>query len=370
MHSATHSAMHSAMHPTIKILLPLAATASVLAACAPAPAPQRRDEALAVAVATVTDGSVAQPVVATGTFGSRDDIPLAFKIGGVISRINVDQGQAVRRGQSLATLDLREIDAGVARAAAAYEKAKRDEERLHRLLVDSVVTRTQWQDAASARDVARADYDAARVNREYAVIVAPQDGVILSRDATPGSNIAGGTSVLVLGGSARGRVLRAGLPDRDALQTTVGDAATVRFDALPNQTFAGVVTLLGRAADARTGTYTVEIALKASDRLPAGLVGRADIAVRRGGTARLLPVEALVEADGDSATIYTVSGDGSPTAQGRRIRIEGVFGDRAAVVGVDVGERVITRGAPYVSTGMRVRIMESAGVSLVSETKP
>lgn len=338
----------------------LFAASVTLGACAEAPAAEQPDDAVAVAVESVTDDRVAQPVVATGTFGSRDDIPLAFKIGGVIARLAVDEGQTVRRGQLLAALDLREIDALVAKATVAYDKAVRDEARIHRLFDDSVATRANWQDAQSQRDAARSDLDAARVNRDYAVIVAPQDGIVLRRNVTAGSNIAGGTPVLVLGGLARGRVLRVGLPDRDALRTRVGDTAIVRFDALRDETFRGMVTLVGRSADARTGTYTAEIALAGAERLPAGLVGRAEIAVRAAGSARMVPVDALVEADVDSATVFTVTSDREPTAQGHRVSLTALHGDRAAVQGIEAGARVITRGAPYVTNGTRVRIVNAA----------
>lgn len=360
------------MPTTITATITTAATvaaALMMNACTPAPAQQTPDHSVAVAVAAVTDGDIAVPVVATGTFGSRDDIPLAFKIGGVIARIAVDQGQTVRRGQLLAALDLREIDAAVQKASIALEKATRDESRVHRLFDDSVATRAQWQDVMSLRDAARADYETARVNRDYAVIVAPQDGVVLQRTATAGSNIGGGSTVLLLGGSARGRVLRAGLPDRDAVRTRIGDVATVTFDALPGTAYRGRVVLVARSADQRNGTYGVEIALTGAEALPAGLVGRADIAVRGGGTARFVPVDALVEADADSATVYTVSGDREPTAQAHRVQIAGLYGDRAAVTGIDSGARVITRGAPYVTTGTRVRISASAA-SATAERKP
>ena len=233
-----------------------------------------------VAVATVASGAVDEPVTATGTFASRDAIPLSFKIGGVIDRVTVDQGARVAKGQLLAALDLREIDAMVDKARAGLEKAERDAARIKRLAADSVATLAQLQDANSALDAARADHATARVNREYAIIVAPEAGVVLQREATPGATIGAGTTVLTIGGSTRGKVLRAGLTDRDALRVRVGDTATVAFDALPTATYHGTVTLLGGAADPRTGTYTVEVTLRDAGPLPEGLVGRVVIAAR------------------------------------------------------------------------------------------
>ena len=330
-------------------------------------------DAVPVTIADVSADAIAQHVSATGTFAPRDEIPLSFKIGGVVARVLVDQGTAVRQGQLLAALDLREIDAMVDKARIGVEKAERDAARVARLVIDSVATLAQSQDATSALEAARADLATARVNREYATIVSPQAGIIEQRIATAGTTIGAGMPVFMLGGSARGRVLRAGVPDRDALRVRVGDAATVTFDAVRGVTYPAVVTLLGKSADARTGTYTVEVQLRdvrwsgsagKSDgsaptivSLPSGLVGRVAITTRATTTGALIPVDALIEADADSATVYTVSANAPYIAEAHRVRITQVVGDQAAVLGLEATSRVITRGAPYLTAGTRVRIV-------------
>ena len=350
------------MQKTLSVLVPLTLSA-VLSSCGDANAKTSNANAnppVTVDVATVTTDAIAQPVTVTGTFGSRDEIPLSFKIGGVIARVVVDQGTSVHKGQLLAALDLREIDAMVDKAKVGVDKAERDAARIRRLQADSVATLAQLQDATSAYDAARADYATAKVNREYATIIAPEDGLVLQRQATPGTTIGAGVPVLTIGGSSRGRVVRAGLPDRDALRVRVGDSATARFDALPNATFHGTVTLLGRAADSRTGTYTVEVSLRDAASLPSGLVGRVGIAVRATTTAALIPVDALLEADADSAIVYTVSPGTPLVAQQHRVHIAQLHGDRVAVTGLENGARVITRGAPYVTQGSRVQVVGGA----------
>ncbi len=315
-----------------------------------------RNVLVSVSVAVVSEGDVRQVVTATGTFASRDEIPLSFKIGGVVSRVLVDEGGTVERGQLLASLDLREINALLDKAQVGYDKALRDFQRLQRLAADSVATLAQLQDATSARDAARADLITARVNREYAIITAPENGVVLKRVVTPGSNIASGTPALLIGGSRRGRVLRVGLPDRDALRVALGDSATVRFDAVPGERFAGRVILIGRSADPRTGTYAVEVSLRQADALPSGLVGQLVIVTRGGRSGVMVPVDALLEADRDSATVYTLPDSGVLIATPHRVRIAQLHGDRAAVEGLPQDARVITRGAAYVVPGAPVRI--------------
>ena len=311
-----------------------------------------------VRVAPVTEEVIARPIEATGSVAPADEAVLSFKTGGVIERITVDAGTRVRRGQLLATLDPREIDAGVAKAASAAEKAERDLERARRLQADSVFTLAQFQDAETAAQQARADLETARFNRRYSEIIAPADGAILSRSAEPGEMAAPGTPILTFGGTARGMVVRAGLADRDFVRVRIGDAATVRFDALPGRTFQGTVREVGGSADALTGTYTVEVALGSGAGLVAGMIGRLDIRPDRGERAALIPIEAMLEANRGTATVFALSSD-STRAERRTISIAFIDGDRVAVTsGLEGVSAVLTDGATWLEDNSAVMVRQ------------
>ncbi len=321
------------------------------------PAPSADGPAV-VRAAAVTDTVLARPIVATGTVAPADEAALGFKVGGVIARIAVDAGDPVRAGQMLAALDLREIDAALAKARSRAAKAERDLARARRLYSDSVVTLAQFQDAETAAELARADLEAAAFNRSYAVIAAPASGVVLRRAAEPGENIAAGATVLVVGsrGAGRGNVLEIGLADRDAVSVRKGDPARARFDALPGRVFEGRVARIGAAADPTTGTYEVEIALEDAEALAAGLVGRAEIRPARGAPAALVPIEAVLEADGTEATVYALSADGT-RAERRRVTVAFIEGSQVAVAGgLEGASRVLTDGAAYLDDGAAVRV--------------
>ena len=349
------------LRPTIFLS---AAALPMLAACTDKPTPdaEQKSAPVPVTIASIEQQPTATPVTATGTFSSRDEIPLAFKIGGVIQRVVVDAGQTVRRGQILAALDLREIDAAVAKAQVGVDKAQRDFARVQRLAADSVATQVQLLDATSALEAAKADLASARVNREFATITAPEEGMVLQRLMNAGTTVAPGTPILMLGGSRRGRVVRVGLPDRDALRVALDDKATVRFTAVPDRQYAGHVVLVSRAADPRTGTYTVEIAVDGAEQLPNGLVGQVAITVKGRGKGNRIPVDALLEADRDSATVYTIPASGEPIARAARVRIAQLTGDEAAVEGLPADARVIAKGAAYVTPGARVRVVTTSNL--------
>jgi multidrug efflux system membrane fusion protein len=334
-------------------------SALLLAACRGSnaqPVSKNSSTPISVRVAEVTDTMLARPIVATGSVAPKDEIALSFKVGGVIARVAVDPGDEVRPGQTLAALQLREIDAGLAKARSAAEKAERDLARAQRLYTDSVVSLEQFQDAETAMEVARADLDAAAFNRRYAVIVAPAAGTVLRRSAEPGENVSSGTTVLVLGSQARGNVVKVGLADRDVVSVRKGDPAAVRFDALPGQSFQGRVTQIDAAADPGTGAYGVEITLPDGGRLVAGLVGQVEIQTAVSIPATLVPIEAVLEAEGDEATVFTLSYDRA-RAERRKVTVGFISGSRVAITGGLEGvTAVLTDGAAYLDDGVAVRV--------------
>ena len=93
-------------------------------------------------VATANEGKVLQY---SGLIASNSEARLSFKIGGMISRIYVKEGDRVAAGQLLATLDLTEVNAQVQQASQNLEKAQRDETQANNLYHDTVASLEQVQ---------------------------------------------------------------------------------------------------------------------------------------------------------------------------------------------------------------------------------
>src|SRR5690349_10459003 len=80
------------------------------------------------------------PITASGQITTDDETILSFKTSGVISKVYVREGEAVKKGQLLAKLDPTEINAFVSQARLGLEKAQRDYDRAKNLYRDSVAT--------------------------------------------------------------------------------------------------------------------------------------------------------------------------------------------------------------------------------------
>jgi RND family efflux transporter MFP subunit len=332
------------------------------AACADGEASTQSEtvEGTAVGTAQATLQSVERPVTGSGTWSPGEEVSLSFKVGGILAAARVDAGDRVRAGELLAQLDLTEIDAGLTRAEAGFAKAERDLTRARRLYADSVVSLAQLQDAETAWAVTQAQLDAARFDHGFASIVAPSAGRIIRRSAQVGELMEPGRSVLVLARNDRGGRVTLSVADRDLVRLSAGDVARVEFDALPGQSFTARVTELGGGASPLTGTHPVEVTLDASgsggsiDRLAPGMVARVEIIPASAETVLLVPVESLIEAHGDQATVFSVE---NGVARRKRVRIGRLQGENVAVLsGLDAGATVVTAGGPWLADGTPVRV--------------
>jgi RND family efflux transporter MFP subunit len=346
-------------NPTPRRLAFAAAAAALLAsACsraAGAASASPEDAALPVRLAPVAPGPVERPIRAAGVLAAKSEWDLAFKVGGVLSQLRVDEGAPVRAGQVLAELDTTELGAAVSQAREALRKARRDAERATTLAAQDAVPRAAAEDARTGLAVAEAAAAAAEFNLRHARLVAPDDGWVDRRLAEPGEIVAPGRPVLHLSGRGRGYVVRAALAERDVLGLAPGAAATVTLDANPGIELAGRVTEIGHAAARGTGTWQVEIGIAPPPGTPllAGLTAKVRIA-RTVPAAGAVPLAAVVEGDGRSGAVFAVE-DG----RARRVPVSIAFldGDRAVLSGgVEGLAAVVGEGAARLSDGAPVRV--------------
>lgn len=311
-----------------------------------------------VRVAPVETASVEPAIRAVGVLATADEVRLSFKAGGVVAAIHVEQGARLRKGQLLATLMQDEVGAALAQTRALAAKSDRDLERGRALVADEVATREQLENLVTAHDVAHASLRAAEFNARYSRIEAPGDGILLRRLAEPGELVAAGQPVLVAGLTAGGWIVRASLADRDIVRIVQGASATITIDAFPGRRFPGAVTELGSAADPMSGTYEVQLAVDPQGaRFLSGMVAKVAFEAAIADEQPVLPVSALLEADGTEAVVYVVA-PGEHVARRVAVRIGRLVGERVEVLGGLVGgEQVVTEGAAYLRDGQLVRVI-------------
>jgi RND family efflux transporter MFP subunit len=311
-----------------------------------------------VRVATATSGPAAPAIRTNGLLVNKDEFRLSFKVGGVIRKLAVSEGERVHKGQRLAEIEQTEVNAQVEQARQAAEKAKRDAVRGERLYEDKVISLEQLQDLRTQAAVAEAGLNSAQFNWNYAAIVAPRDGTVLRKLAEERELVAAGAPVLVLGAQDKGFIVRTGLADREIVQVRIGDVAQIHLDALPDAKLSGKVTEVASAADAASGMFRIEVALDPTDLpLKSGLVAKLSVvpASASAGSRVYVPIGAIVEGDGRTARLFVLDKD---QARRRDVEVAFIEGENVAIAsGVEAGEQVITDGAQYLEDGEQVAIV-------------
>ncbi|MEO6038895.1 MAG: efflux RND transporter periplasmic adaptor subunit, partial [Saprospiraceae bacterium] len=317
------------------------------------------EEAIPVRTAAVQQRNIALPVHASGVLSSTAEQRLAFKIGGVIRRIYVDEGDIVRAGQLLATLDKTEIDAQVNQAQQGLAKSERDLNRVQGLYRDSSATLELLENATTGRDVAKESARIATFNQQYAEIRATKSGKIIKKLMNEGEITGPGTPVFILFETGKDDwVVKINVSDRDWARLGLGMAARVTMDAYEGTTFNGKVTDLAPAADPQSGLYPIEVRIQPQGkRFAPGLFAQVDITPSQARLYTLIPVEAIVEGDGKSAFVFALQADGQSVRKAP-VQIAFMEGNQVVITGGLEGvAEVVTTGAPYLTEKKRVRKM-------------
>lgn len=323
------------------------------------------EEILTVEVQPVSRKSLSEPIIASGVLSSKSEMKLAFKTGGMIRRVYVQEGQSVREGQLLAELDLSEIDAQVRQAKLGLEKSERDLERVKKLYADEATTLTNVQDATTGSDVAKQSVQVAEFNQKLSRIYAPVSGRILRKISEQGELITPFSPAFILGTGESAYIVNVGLADRDVVKVRIGDIANVYLDAYPNEVFQARITQIAQTVNPATGTFEAELQIQPSGTPPdgkkliSGFVAKAEISTGKGVSTLAVPIEALIEAEGDKAFVFTYNAT-NQTVSKSPVTIGSIFGSNVAIIsGISEGTQIVTKGANFLSNKAKVKVIKN-----------
>ncbi|MEM8526981.1 MAG: efflux RND transporter periplasmic adaptor subunit [Bacteroidota bacterium] len=331
--------------------------------------PNEKPKAQLVKIETVEQTTAPIPIEASGMIGSKAEMNLSFKIGGIINNIYVSEGQRIRKGQLLARLKTTEIDAQVLKARQGVDKSKRDLDRIQKLYADTAATLEQVQDLTTVSELAAADLEIAQFNQEYAKILAPTSGRLLKKYAEENELTGAGTPIFRLASSGKDAfVIKIGVADRDVIRLRMNDRAEVHLDALPSERFTAYVSEIAEAADPRTGVFEVELTLNVSGTAPLknGFIGKVKVFPSNQAPYYKINMNALVEGNVDKANIYIPVGGKAQKVSIRPTHI----GKDFFTVGTDQVndlKRVITDGAAYLEEGAAIRVFETESAKAENE---
>lgn len=314
-----------------------------------------------VRVAALETATLSGDIIATGLLTTENDARLAFKIGGVIDRIYVTEGQTVKKGQLLATLKTGEIDAQIAQTKLSYEKAKRDLDRAQNLYKDSVATLEQVQNARTGVDLAQQQIDFVTFNEKYTSIYATVGGFVTRKLANEGEIIGPGMPLFVLNeASSKGDwLLKIGVTDAEWASIQPNERVEITFDAYPNKTFTGSVYRKAPTADPTSGSFSVDVKVNFSNERPAmGMFGKAKIASNTKRQMTVIPYGALLEANGGQGFVFVPTTDGGvrkAVVQIQSFDKDKVYVSAAGLAGI---KEIIVSGSAFLNEKTKISIQK------------
>lgn len=317
----------------------------------------------------------------SGVLEAVDSSNLSFEVGGSVRQVMVSQGDAVRRGQVLASLDeepyrlnVRASEAELQRARAHLAQARADYERNTRLLAQRAVAQVQFevsqrefQSSQSQVDFAVAKLNLAQRDLRNTTLTAPFSGTISQRLVDPFVQVQAGQTVFRI--DAEGGMQAAiGVPETTISQIARGMPAVVTVPQT-NGPINARISEVGTAAGAGN-VFPVKAAL--TDPPPGVRSGMtAEVTLVIGGEAvaasYFVPLSAIAPGDAPGEGFVFVYDPATETVRRTLVRSTGpLASNMVAVTGLNVGEIVASAGVNFLVDGQRVRLMDQTPSSLRS----
>ncbi len=315
------------------------------------------------------------------TVGSRE-VEVRARVTGILLARNFKEGERVKKGQSLFTIDPKPFEAALARAAAdvaaaeaRYEQAKRNAARLKPLYAEKAVSQKDHDDALSAEAIGAADVHAAKarlteakLNLAYTKVEAPLSGITTRALPSEGTLVSGPNVLLTSVVQVDPMWVNFGIADNQQARiqkdAQSGSLKLPRaFEVELRLPDGSIYPHKGKLdfADVRVSTQTGTREARAEVPNPEGALrpGQFVRVVLKGASipnAVTVPQRAVLEGP-QGKFVYVV--DEKSTAQARPVEAGQWSGDRWVISsGLKGGERVIVDGVMKIGPGAPVKVAE------------
>ncbi len=318
-----------------------------------------------VTVAVPGSKAIQTVITGTGTLAAKREMPVGVAgEGGLVTRVLVEPGTWVRKGQVLATVDRSvqvqtadSLAASVRVAEADAKLAQANLERAERLVSGGFISKADIDQKTATRDqalarvrVARAQLAETQARNHRLDIRAPEEGLVLTRQVEPGQIVGAGSGVLfrmAMGGQME---LRAQLSENDLQRTRVGSTAQVTPTG-SSQSFAGTVWQVSPVIDPNTRQGIARVQLSYNPALRPG--GFASVKIITGAESAVILPQSAIQSDPQGNYVYTLD------AKNQAVRTPVVTGEVtdagvSIAKGLTGSERVVLTAGAFLNPGQKV----------------
>jgi macrolide-specific efflux system membrane fusion protein len=293
----------------------------------------------------VTRGDIVKTVLVDGNLEMPNKAYLSFGVTGTVTKVLVDEGNNVTKGQVLARLDAQSLNSSV-EVAELQVKIAEAQVRAARAQYEASstdITEANWEIAKLTLKIEKLSLESAELNLDKAVIVAPFNGVVADISITEGEGI----STAALATPAISLVdtseieMQGYIDELDVASVKLAQAANITLDALPNEQVTGSVTFISPISTVRAGivSYATTITLEnPSAELKDGMSATAEVVVERRDNVLLIP-NAVIQGTLQNPTVVVLV-DGQKEERQITLGLSDGF-NTEVLSGLEEGEEVV-----------------------------
>lgn len=305
----------------------------------------------------VTEDEWTPQTRAVGSFRAVNGAELTAEASGMVTGIHFDNGDEVKKGQKLVTLNPETDEADLERLQATEKLALLELERHRKLYEEGNISESELQRRESEAAQASAAVKSQQARLRQKTIRAPFDGISGIRQVNLGQYVSPGNPVVSVQ-SLDPIFLNFTLPEQELGRVENGQSIAVAVDAYPEESFTGEITAIEPAVDESTRTFEVQATLQNDDlRLRPGMFARVSLDVGESRHVKLVP-QTAIQFNPYGNAVFVIREEGEELKVTRRFVSTGERrGDMIVIQeGLEVGDRVATSGLLKLRNDASVKI--------------
>ncbi|SHF37099.1 efflux RND transporter periplasmic adaptor subunit [Pedobacter caeni] len=290
----------------------------------------------------------------SGSIEADNTVSLGFSIPGRITSIAVQEGQHIRKGQLLASIETNDYQSALEIATAVYDQAADNFKRLNELYQKGSLPERDFISAKSAMAQAGANKSMAGKRMADTRLYAPFTGIVTEKITETGASAAPGVPVLTLVKTDQ-VYARASVTESEISSLSKGVNAIVEVPVL-NKKLTGKITIINPRAETSSRTYEVKIKIDNNEgKLLPGMIANIRIETGKKKETIVIPAQAILR-DADHINYVFITKDGQ-TAVKKRITTSGVNSGNQVVImsGIKPGDQLILSGHTRLEDGSPIK---------------
>lgn len=283
--------------------------------------------------------------------------PLSFQVPGRVVRVWVEEGDYVKQGALLASLEVDDYQNNLAIAEAQWAEAKDAFQRLKQLYEQESLPEKRFIEAQSGYQQAEAGLALAKKKYADTRLYAPQAGTVAQRSVEEGQIVDVGVPVLVIA-ATRKLYARVSVPESEIGRISVGSEATVTIPTLGDTTVVGQLTIVSPVADPTTRSYTAKVALDNPNlTLRDGMVAEVDLSTAQQQSIITVP-GGVISRDGNNVPyVFRVDTDTNKAIK-QRVTVGSLY-DQEVIIeeGLKAGDEIVVSGQHKLRDGQSISVV-------------